>query len=94
LAFNCGKFAIIKNRIVYPLPDAKKLNRVPVAQPIRNKEISMCVYCQSKKAAQPALHPVQRPLHIGHHSRETYALPAHSIPFPPEKAATSHTEPQ
>ena len=38
---NCGEFAIIKNGIVNFLPNADKFKCIPVAQPIRDKEISV-----------------------------------------------------
>lgn len=39
LTFNCGEFAIIKTGVVDAFPDAQELDRVPVAQPVRNEEI-------------------------------------------------------
>ena len=41
LVSNCGEFAIIKNRIVNFFPNADKFKCIPVAQPIRDKEISI-----------------------------------------------------
>ena len=41
LTSNYGEFSIIKIRIVYLLPNTKELDRVPVAQPVRNEEIAV-----------------------------------------------------
>jgi hypothetical protein len=41
LTFNCGEFAIIKTGIENRLPDAQKLDRVAVSQPIRDKELAV-----------------------------------------------------
>lgn len=41
LYFNCGEFDIIKNGIINFLSDADKFKCIPVAQPIRDKEITV-----------------------------------------------------
>ncbi len=41
MASNCGEFAGIKIRIEHGLPNAEELDRVPVAEPIRDKKLSV-----------------------------------------------------
>ena len=41
LAFNCGEFAVIKSRVVDAFPDAQKLHRVPISQPVRNEKVAV-----------------------------------------------------
>ena len=41
LASNCGIFTVVKIGVVDPLPDAKKLNGVPVPQPVGDEEIAI-----------------------------------------------------
>ena len=41
LVSNCGEFAIIKLRIVHLLPDADILERIAVAQPVRDEELAI-----------------------------------------------------